>query len=552
MHKREGDVMKTIKQIIDNIGVGIYVIDRETKKIILANKNIERLVGMKLVGRYCYEIQFSGDDTLQSTNLNYLNKQSTYRELCVPEKSAWYSVKNIIVDWIDKRQVSMCIVEDITEKKKYKEDEQYHCNNDILTGLYNRMKCEKDLNEAIADAMKNKEEGIVLFIDLDNFKMLNDGMGHQYGDKLLKQVSEGLKSINEIGNYCYRMGGDEFVIIIKPEYMYMSSEIIGKVYQMFRNPWKIEDTEYYGTMSMGVVYYPEDGTSVNELIKKADIAMYDAKNGGKNRIEYYNAYKDGQIEKRLDMEKNMRLAISGGCDEFKLYIQPVIDARTEKCMGGEALIRWDSSKLGFIAPNDFIPLAENLGLINDIGAYFLEFACKINKNWQDRNVNAHINVNLSIVQLMQDNIAKKIEDIIKNTHADPHNIILEVTESIVVKDVGRMQKVMERLKNIGVKIALDDFGTGYSSLSYINQMQFDIIKVDKSFVDKIETDDYSKTFIKLITDLSEKIGAKVCIEGVETKGQLDELKKMNVDMIQGYYYGKPVPYDEFERDFLGL
>ena len=203
-------------------------------------------------------------------------------------------------------------------------------------------------------------------------------------------------------------------------------------------------------------------------------------------------------------------------------------------------------------PMDFIPLAEHLGLIVIIGEYFLRKACIINKQWSDKGIEKQLHVNLSIVQLVQNNIVETISNIISETGVNPRNIVLEVTESLAINDIANMKRVLSEIKKLGVSIALDDFGTGYSSLGYIKQMNFDIIKVDKNFVDDIASNDYSQTFIKLITELSDKIGARVCIEGVESKEQLEILRSMNVNMVQGYYYGRPIPYKEFEEQFLKL
>lgn len=543
---------EVLKEILDNIGIGIYVIDKETKEILFSNKTMVKFIGEDPTGHKCTEFPIGEAKDRNCSECDCLKKSSYYREIYNTDRNEWYVVKNDDITWVDGRCVSLCSVTDITDKKKYEKRIEFQANNDFLTGLYNRMRCEKDLYETISRAIDEGISGLIMFIDLDNFKHLNDGLGHQFGDLLLKMISIGIQQIKGIENNCYRMGGDEFVVLIEPENMYRAEEIIRSVENLFKNPWYLNGTEYYCTMSMGVVCYPEDGTDVNELIKKADIAMYDAKKSGKNRVEYYNSEQEGTSLKRLDVENNMRSAVSLGCDEFKVYVQPIFDVATEKCIGGEALIRWDSENLGFLNPGDFIPLAENLGLINVIGDYFLELACRINKSWSDKGVDAHLNVNLSIVQLMQNSIVDNIKKIIEKTGVKPENIVLEVTESLAINDIKRMMKILSELKKIGVNIALDDFGTGYSSLNYIRQMSFDIIKVDKSFVDDIVDDDYSKTFVKLITELSEQLNVKVCIEGVETEEQLNTLKKMNVSMIQGYFYGKPMPYVEFQEKYLGI
>lgn len=542
---------KALKEILNNIGIGIYVIDKISREILFSNKNMVKMFGTDPTGHKCYEFPI-GNDENDCKQCEFLRRSSHYREAYDADKNTWYVIKNNDITWVNGRLVSLCTVTDITDKKKYEKRIEFQANNDFLTGLYNRMRCEKDLHETIAMAVNEGKNGMVMFIDLDNFKHLNDGLGHQFGDLLLKMISIGIQQIPGIENNCYRMGGDEFVILIEPENVYRADDIIEAIEQLFKKPWYLNGTEYYCTMSMGIVCYPEDGTDVNELIKKADIAMYDAKKKGKNRVEYYNTENESSSLKRLDIEKNMRYAVSLGCNEFKVYIQPIFDMRENKCIGGEALIRWDNGNLGFLGPGDFVPLAENLGLINVIGDYFLELSCRINKAWSDMGVEAHINVNLSIVQLMQNSIVENIRKVIEKTGIKPENLVLEVTESLAINDMNRMKDILQQLKSMGVGIALDDFGTGYSSLNYIKQMSFDIIKVDKSFVDDIVEDAYSKTFVKLITELSEQLGVKVCIEGVETKAQLETIKKMNVAMIQGYYYGRPMPYREFEKKFLGL
>ncbi len=541
-----------LNDVLDNVGSGLYVIDKNTKEILFCNEYMNRVFGGSQVGSRCYDLHIGCEDQSMCTECPHMSKSSSYRETYDIKTNAWYTIKNVDITWVDGRSVSLCIVTDITEKKKYEKRIEFQANNDFLTGLYNRMRCEADITENIEKAIAESKEGMVMFLDLDDFKHINDGLGHQYGDMLLKMVSLGLQQIKGIENNCYRMGGDEFVILLESDMCYMADRVLTSIKELFNKPWYLGNTEYYCTMSMGIVVFPEDGTDVNELIKKADIAMYDAKKLGKNRMVYYNAQDEGTVIKRLDIEKNMRSAVALGCDEFQVFIQPIYGVLSEECIGGEALIRWNSDNLGFLGPGEFVPLAEHLGLINPIGDHFLKKACRINKRWSDMGVDAHINVNLSIVQLMQNNIVDNIRRIVLETGIKPQNLVLEVTESLAINDVNRMKIVLSELKKLGVLIALDDFGTGYSSLNYIKQMSFDIIKVDKSFVTDIVDDDYSKTFVKLITELSDQLNVKVCVEGVEKKDQLKTLRKMNVSMIQGYYYGKPMPYKDFERQFLGL
>lgn len=540
-----------MREILDNVGSGLFVIDKETHEILFCNEKMCSMVKTDMLGKKCSEFAICGNRKM-CENCTKMQKSFERWETYDNRYQKWFDIRMSDITWVDGGRVALCNVTDITTNKKYEKRIEFQANNDFLTGLYNRMRCESDIYEVVDYAKKSGEKGYLMFIDLDDFKHINDGLGHQHGDMLLKMISMGLQQIDGISDNCYRVGGDEFIILVLPDQQHRVKEIIDDVHDMFNKPWLLNGTEYYSTMSMGVVCYPDDGVEVNDLIKKADIAMYDAKKAGKNRVQYYNAKDEKTSIKRLDVEKNMRSAIAVGGMEFELYIQPIVDALTGECTGGESLIRWNSSELGFLMPVDFIPLAEHLGLIVIIGEYFLRKACRINKEWSDRGIDKQLHVNLSIVQLVQNNVVETITNIIEETGVKPENIILEVTESLAINDITNMKRVIKEIKRLGVGIALDDFGTGYSSLNYIKQMDFDIIKVDKHFIDDLTTDDYAQTFIKLITELSDKLGAKVCVEGVEDQEQIHILRSMNVNMIQGYYYGKPVPYEEFEEKYLNI
>lgn len=394
-------------------------------------------------------------------------------------------------------------------------------------------------------------KGAVLFIDLDDFKHINDGLGHQYGDILLQQIAAGLTGIPGLRGHCYRMGGDEFVIIVEPEIFGDLNNIIGNITALFNKPWYLMETEYFCTMSMGVAVFPDNSVDVHEITRMADVAMYEAKRSGKNGYTYYSSEVENSTAKRLDIENNMRQAVSTGIEEFVVFYQPVVDVNTQMCTSCEALVRWDSKALGFMGPGEFIPLAEYLGLITSIGDYVLEEACRRCKLWNDNGYpDFYINVNLSVVQLLQKNVVENIKRILDKTGVNPKNIVLEITESFAINDMQRVMDIITGLKKLGPRIALDDFGTGYSSLNYIKQLPLDIIKVDKTFIDDIVEDDYAQAFIKLIVDLSKTIGTKIVVEGVEHKEQFELLKSLGVDYIQGYYFGKPVPANIFEEKNL--
>lgn len=550
---------KVLDRLLDGIGVGIAVYDAKEKNMIFVNQlgetseEIKRIIELGMQ-RYFNEIQY--DEENESENEVDLYEDSFQRTAAPKEyfdskAGLWFDVNFTRAKWFDGRAVVVCTVTDITARKKNQQKISYQTYNDFLTGLYNRKKCENDLRKQIRICEKNGSKAAFLFIDLDDFKNINDGLGHQYGDMLLQQISAGLQGVGGLREHCYRMGGDEFGVIITDEVYPELQKSISTITARFENPWYLMETEYFCTISMGVVKFPIEGNNANDIIKKADIAMYDAKWNGKNKVSYYQSGKDETSTKRLDIENNLRLAVADKCNEFVVFYQPIVDVNTGKCTSSEALVRWNSSGLGFVGPGEFIPLAEYMGLIVYIGDYVLEEACKQCRYWNDHGYpDFRINVNLSVVQLMQRDVVSTVQHVFESTGVNPKNICLEVTETLAIKDMERVMRIIEGLKTLGPRIALDDFGTGYSSLNYIKKMPLDIVKVDKTFIDDIVDDDYAQAFVKLIVDLSKTLNVKICVEGVETKEQLDMLAKLGVNYIQGYYFGKPVPPDEFETAHL--
>ena len=532
-----------LQKILDNIGSGIIVCSKSTGNILFENDMASHVSEVRETIRECLEEVFK--------NFDISGQLGTPMERYNTESGLWFEVRFSELKWIDGSDVVVATASDITQKKKNQQKIEYQAHNDFLTGLYNRMKCEVDLRKVIRRTEKAGLKGAVLFIDLDDFKHINDGLGHQYGDILLQQIAAGLTGIPGLRGHCYRMGGDEFVIIVEPEIFGDINNIIGNITALFNKPWYLMETEYFCTMSMGVAVFPDNSVDVHEITRMADVAMYEAKRSGKNGYAYYSSEVENSTAKRLDIENNMRQAVSTGIDEFVVFYQPVVNVNTQMCTSCEALVRWDSKALGFMGPGEFIPLAEYLGLITSIGDYVLEEACRRCKLWNDNgHPDFYINVNLSVVQLLQKNVVENIKRILDKTGVNPKNIVLEITESFAINDMQRVMDIITGLKKLGPRIALDDFGTGYSSLNYIKQLPLDIIKVDKTFIDDIIEDDYAQAFVKLIVDLSKTIGTKIVVEGVEHKEQFELLKSLGVDYIQGYYFGKPVPANIFEEKNL--
>lgn len=549
---------EVLKDILNNIGSGIIVCDRSSANILFENKVAGESKEIQNAIRECLQELMASEEYRsylarkkaydEDDEADYVKPYIRPIEKYSAESGLWFEIRFTNLVWIDGSEVIVCTASDITQKKKSQQKIEFQAHNDFLTGLYNRMKCESDLKKIIKQSVKDGVKGALMFIDLDDFKHINDGLGHQYGDVLLQQIAAGLQSIVGLRGKCYRMGGDEFVAIVMPDMFSELERIANKVKDMFNKPWYLMETEYFCTMSMGIAVFPDDSKDVHEIIRLADIAMYESKKNGKNGYTFYDSCSKLNTARRLDIENSMRQAVTSGIEEFVVFYQPVVDVRTGECSSCEALVRWDSKALGFMGPGDFIPLAEYLGLITSIGDYVLEEACRQCRYWNEHGMpDFHINVNLSVVQLLQKDVVGTVARILKKTGVKPRNIVLEITESFAINDMDRVLEIIRGIKELGPRIALDDFGTGYSSLNYIKQLPLDIIKVDKTFIDDIAEDEYAQAFIKLIVELSDTIDTSIIVEGVENENQLNILKELGVDYIQGFYYGKPVPAYEFER-----
>lgn len=531
----------SLEAILKNIGCGIFVKDLQTNEILFRNEMYGHQISKELEAR-----------PLPVDESGHI-KTTKYEEVSIPSARRWFDMRYAEILWVDGKSVALCTSHEVTDKKIYQQKIEHSANSDFLTGLYNRMRCEEDLKIAIHEAVASQGEGAVLFINLDDFKHINDGLGHQYGDVLLKAISASIRKIPGVCSNCYRMGGDEFIILVTNKNYEFFEAILAGVVDIFSKPWILKGAEYYCTMSMGVVRFPTDGITVEDIIRKADIALLEAKKAGKNRVEYYDANVAQTDVKRLDMEKYMRTASLNPSEEFEVYYQPIFDISGEEnhCTGAEALIRWNSANLGFISPNEFIPLAEYLGLITPIGAFVMEEACKRCRYWNDMGHPRYkINVNLSIIQLLQNDMLETMKDILEKTGLNPQNLTIEVTESLAVNDMSYMRKILGSVKELGVRVALDDFGTGYSSLNHIRELPIDIIKVDRCFVEDVGKDEYSEVFIKMVSELAKAIDVNVCVEGVEEEEQFLIMKKLKVNMIQGFYFDKPMKLEAFEEKYL--
>ncbi len=439
---------------------------------------------------------------------------------------------------------------DITERKLHEAELEFRTNRDPLTGLANRNLLRDRLAQSLAFALRHDHPVWVVFVDLDRFKFVNDTLGHLAGDELLKKVAERLQGAVRETDTVARLGGDEFVLLL-PERSdaALTTIVVQRVMDAIAMPVTIEGHEFFLTCSVGVSAFPGDGDDVETLIKHADIAMYRAKETGRNNFQFYTATMNQQALERLHLEGDLRTALER--DEFVLHYQPQVDLRSGLIVGMEALLRWQHPELGMVPPLRFIGLAEETGLIVPIGAWVLRTACEQVKAWQIQGLGfLRVSVNLSARQFNQRDLTQSIADILQDTGLDPHYLEIELTESMVMTDVDHTVEILRNLKALGVQMSIDDFGTGYSSLSYLKRFPIDVLKIDQSFVRDITLDPDDAAIVTTIISLAHNLRLNVIAEGVETEAQLHYLQRHGCDEIQGYYFSRPVPAAAFAELIL--
>src|SRR3972149_1633272 len=444
----------------------------------------------------------------------------------------------------------LLVIEDITERKRTEEKIIQLANYDNLTGLPNRRLLMNFINQTITLVGRRALYAAVLFIDLDRFKLINDTLGHSAGDELLKEVAERLKKCVRLSDIVGRLGGDEFIALL-PDIEQFEDEIIicKRIYSIFEIPVKLGDHEVSVMTSIGISIYPTDGDDGDTLLRKADVAMYRAKSDGKSCYRFYSESMSHQGSDRLRLENRLRRAVDRG--EMYINYQPQVDINTGKICGAEALLRWHDGEHGMISPKEFIPVAEESGLIIPIGEWILRTACTHAKSWQDKGLNCvKLSVNISLRQFIQKDFAHMVGRILKETGLDANYLELELTERVVMDNAEAVVKILGELKETGVRLAIDDFGTGYSSLIYLKLMPIDIIKIDQSFVRDMAVNVNDAAICDVVIRLAKSLNLEVIAEGVETMEQLELLKRLDCCNIQGYVVSKPLKAEDFEV-FLG-
>ncbi|WP_456277847.1 bifunctional diguanylate cyclase/phosphodiesterase [Bacillus sp. AK128] len=430
---------------------------------------------------------------------------------------------------------------DVTESKMAEEKMHFMAYHDSLTGLPNRYHLNERLNQQLGLYHGTELNLAILFIDLDRFKLINDTLGHHYGDLLLKETASRLEGILSANGIVARQGGDEFIILVEETSRKQVEEIARKIIEDFSHPFVLEGKEFFTTPSIGISIYPEDGIDGETLVRNADLSMYEAKRNGKNRYRFFEANQSNQASKTISMEIALRKALMN--HEFRLHYQPIIDMKTDDVVALEALIRWENPTQGLVSPLDFIPLAEETGLIVSIGEWVMSTACLQTKQWHELGHDVQISINVSIRQFQEENFVDTVEHVLNQAGLDPSYLILEITES-VMQNTSKSITIINRLKDLGVQIAIDDFGTGYSSLSVLRNLTLDKIKIDKTFVNDIGTK--MDPILKTMIDLAKNLNMAIVAEGVESIEHVGYLKEHHCDYGQGYFYTKPLTVEQME------
>ena len=540
LHKEITQLKTTIKKLKNQLTLRntafINIIEKSLDTIIILDKEEVSLyvneAALALFG--CKVTELLG----KQLALEGYTETSSEIKISRPDGSVAIAEVNVIeIEWYG-QPATLARFRDITTHRESEEMLTYLSHHDYLTDLPNRVYFEKRMFRAIEEANDRKNHMALLYLDLDNFKSINDTLGHDVGDLLLKEISALLQDSIRQGDLVARLGGDEFALILaslrKPEYAAgIAQNILNKLSKAFT----LREHEVFTNASIGIAIYPLAGNTAVKLIKSADTAMYAAKKNGKNQYRYFTEHLNKQNKENFEILNGLRSLMLN--QELFLEYQPIIDLKTSQYFGAEALLRWQHPTLGLVPPNQFLARAEEIGLMLQVGQWVIENA--LTEYNSLKTASSFLSINVSANELDGAKVADMILKIISNLNLEPNNLILELTETSVMRNPDAAIKKLKKLSELDIKIAIDDYGTGYSSLSYLKKFPIAILKIDKSFVDDIGKDPNDTVIVKSTIQLAHSLGLKVIAEGVETKAQLDFLRKYDCDYVQGYYVSKPLP-----------
>jgi diguanylate cyclase (GGDEF)-like protein/PAS domain S-box-containing protein len=539
--------------ILNSISEGVAVTDADQKFryvnpafTAITGYSPDEVIGKspKLLSSGLMEKTFYGSMWRNITESNHWQGEIIDRRKNGESFAEWLSISTL-KDETGKISRYVSVFTDISERKAAELRMVHMAQHDFLTGLPNRMLLLDRLDQAIARAERDGRKVGVMFLDLDRFKNINDTLGHTIGDKLLQDVATRLSQVSRAGDTICRLGGDEFVVMLPGVGSAEDISVIaGKLLESVAEPCVIDGHEIEVTASIGISIFPEDGRQGDVLLQHADSAMYHAKEGGRGGYRFFTSEMNERVLQRLLIEKNLRRGLAR--NEFVLHYQPQIDLRSGELVGAEALVRWNRPETGLVPPGEFIHVAEENGVIIQLGEWVLREACRQKAQWLRLGLPELVmSVNLSAVQFRHKHLGDIVMASLRENGLDPSGLELEITESAVMTDAEGAISLLNQLKKMGVKLAMDDFGTGYSSLSHLKRLPIDKLKIDQSFVRDVPHDRDDKAIVSTIIGMAQHLGLKVVAEGVETEGQLAFLHQNGCDEGQGFYFGSPMPAHEF-------
>ena len=493
------------------------------------------------------------DNVFKKLELLCKNKLNSINEIVTLNLSGKKYYFRVEAKFIKTKKLIIGICANITEEIKRQEEISFLAYHDPLTGLVNRTFLQEELKTLTSIADRNNKKIALIFIDLDNFKFINDTFGHEMGDKLLIEIANRLKHSIRKSDIASRIGGDEFILVLNNINSKQEVEKkIEEIMNILTKPIIIDDNKLEVTFSAGIAVYPDDTTDISELLQFADIAMYDAKKSGKNRFKFININLQQQIKKFYSTLEELKNAIKN--EELILFFQPKIDIQNNKIDGVEALIRWNHPRKGLLTPYHFIDIAEKGGIIHLIDSYVLEKTIQTINKWSTNPIlkNLNIAVNISANKFLEPHFVDELKSLITKYHINPSKLQIEITETLSIQNFEYTIQTLKKIKSLGVKIALDDFGTGYSSLNYIKQIPFDVLKIDQSFIRDLLKDRDDLVITKMIVEISKILNKENVAEGVENEEILEIIKNLGVRLVQGYYFSKPIPEDELKKFILNF
>jgi len=555
-HEMLAALLAEKEALLENSLVGIVLVRQ--RQIVSCNRRVDEMFGYpagKMVGQstrimYDSDDNFSafGKEAYRTLNAGQ-NFTGTILMRRADQSTFWCELTGNALNPGQPLDGSIWIISDVTERKLAEERAKFLSYHDALTGLPNPLLLQDRLQQAIAFSHRAGTKVALMVADLDRFKAINDFLGHSGGDRILVDVAARLKlSMRSTDTIC-RQGGDEFLLLLtnfaEPDAVVT---FLGELLSRFLDPFWLDDKEMAISISVGVAVYPEDGADFGTLFRKADMAMYRAKDAGRNTYRFFNEEMNNDVTEQVTMYSGLRRAVETG--QFVLHYQPQIEIATGKLIGAEALIRWMHPDLGLVSPGRFIPVAEETGLIIEIGDWVLHEACREAARWRHQGLNTPlVAVNLSALQFKRGDIEKTVASALQASGLEPGMLELELTESILIADTENVLATVKRLKLMGVRLSIDDFGTGYSSLSYLKRFEVDKLKIDQSFIRDLATDPEDAAIVRAIIQMAHSLGLRTIAEGVESRQVHDQLHLYQCDEAQGYHHARPLPAEEFVAYF---